>query len=83
MSLLGLDIGTTGRKAIVFSEDLKILGAAYRQRTQIQVFLFIFIAVAIGLILEKIEDKRTLEIDRQKTIARKLRARFHEQQKAI
>ncbi|MBK7391773.1 MAG: phospholipid carrier-dependent glycosyltransferase [Chloracidobacterium sp.] len=59
------------------------LGAAYRQRTQIQVFLFIFIAVAIGLILEKIEDKRTLEIDRQKTIARKLRARFHEQQKAI
>jgi len=31
MSLLGLDIGTTGCKAIVFSEDMTILGSAYRE----------------------------------------------------
>lgn len=30
MSLLGLDVGTTGTKAIVFSEDGVILGSAYR-----------------------------------------------------
>ncbi|NLT42190.1 MAG: hypothetical protein GXX93_05920, partial [Anaerolineae bacterium] len=31
MSLLGLDIGTTGCKAIVFSEELELLGSAYRE----------------------------------------------------
>ncbi len=31
MSLLGLDIGTTGCKAIIFSLDGKILGGAYRE----------------------------------------------------
>ncbi len=31
MSLMGLDIGTTGTKAIVFSRDGKILAAAYRE----------------------------------------------------
>lgn len=31
MSLLGLDIGTTGCKAIVFDEEMEILGGAYRE----------------------------------------------------
>lgn len=59
------------------------VGAAYRQRTQIQVFLFMFIAVGWGLIREKIEDKKVSEIARKKELDRQLKARFHEQQKAI
>ena len=31
MSLLGIDIGTTGTKAIIFSEEGKILSHAYRE----------------------------------------------------
>ena len=31
MSLLGIDLGTTGCKAVAFSEDGKILAAAYRE----------------------------------------------------
>ncbi len=58
------------------------LGAAYRQRTQIQVFLFIFIAVGWGLIMEKIEDKKTVEAARRNELNRQLKARFQEQQKA-
>lgn len=36
MSLLGLDIGTTGCKAIVFSEDFRILGSGYREYPLLQ-----------------------------------------------
>ncbi|NPV08988.1 MAG: hypothetical protein HPY83_13625 [Anaerolineae bacterium] len=36
MSLLGLDIGTTGCKAIVFGEDFRILGAGYREYPLLQ-----------------------------------------------
>ena len=31
MSLMGLDIGTTGAKAVVFAEDARILSSAYRE----------------------------------------------------
>ena len=31
MSLMGIDIGTTGTKAIVFNEDIKVLGSAYAE----------------------------------------------------
>ncbi len=58
------------------------LGAAYRQRTQIQVFLFMFIAVGWGLIREKIEDKKAMEVARKNVLNKQLKARFNEQQKA-
>ena len=45
------------------------VGTAYRQRTQIQVFLFMFIAVGWQLIRENREDKKLLELNRQKKIA--------------
>ncbi|MEP0767304.1 MAG: hypothetical protein HRF45_12305 [Fimbriimonadia bacterium] len=36
MSLLGLDVGTTGAKAIVFAEDGRALGAGYREYPLLQ-----------------------------------------------
>ena len=33
MSIMGIDIGTTGTKAIAFSEDGKILAQAYNNTT--------------------------------------------------
>jgi hypothetical protein len=50
------------------------LGAAYRQRTQIQVFLMIFIAVGWSVLMEKREDKKTLEELRVKEMLRRRRA---------
>ena len=35
MSILGIDIGTTGTKAIVFSDEGKILTSAYLEYAQI------------------------------------------------
>lgn len=58
------------------------VGAAYRQRTQIQVFLFMFIAVGWGLLREKIEDKKAVESARRNELNKRLKTRFHEQQKA-
>ena len=44
------------------------VGTAYRQRIQIQVFLFIFIGVAWGLIRERLEDRKLVEMNRRRGI---------------
>jgi hypothetical protein len=53
------------------------VGTAYRQRTQIQVFLFMFIAVGWTLILEKRENKRALQLAKNRNFEEKLRENIH------
>lgn len=48
------------------------VGMAYRQRTQIQVFLFLFIAVGWTLIQERRENRKSMQIARQKQLRTKL-----------
>ena len=54
------------------------VGTAYRQRTQIQVFLFMFIAVGWGLLRERMEDNKTVELNRKREMAAKLQARLQQ-----
>lgn len=49
------------------------VGTAYRQRTQIQVFLFIFIAVGWTLRQEKKENRKRLNLERQKKLEKHLK----------
>jgi Ca2+/Na+ antiporter len=45
------------------------VGTAYRQRAQLLVFYFIFVAVGYVLTKEKREERKRLELERQRGIA--------------